>query len=345
MSVSPRLQYQIGRYGLYIALALGLLGVFAIGLAANTYLNPPVEEFPPEETDIQEFQSSVDTKATVIQSSSLYEEGETLENAPVYLFHLTPEVELIVNSNVPPDDEVTVEHELRLSHEAAFEEAPFWEEQQVLLEESQTTTDGTATSRMSLNVSEVVVELGQIDADRRGVGSVATDLVLETSYESSMYQVALSESTTFHTDGQAYWFDSHSVSDTQSQVIEREPQEQSPSLQSVGLFLLLGLGLVVAGVVVGVWQHRHADVSRLEQQVHHRKYSEWISEGTFPTEISDKHIYVSSLEDLVDIGIDTGKRVIYDPDIEAYGVVDGDILYYHATEPTTIQNWLEFREE
>lgn len=345
MSTLPRVRYQVGRYGLYIAVGLALLGLLAVGTAANSYLNPPVEEFPPEETDVQQFQSAVETEATVVQSSPLYEEGEVLVDQPVYFRDLTPEVQLTVRSEVPPGEQVTVEHSLVARSEAAFEDRPFWEDSRTLLAETEATTGGEVTSQVEFNVSAFAADLARVEDSTRGVGSVSTQLVLETSYESSTYEGRLADTTALQIDSRSYWFGDLGASDTRSQTVQREPREQSPDLRSVAGIGGLGVGLLLAGLAVGVWGRRHADISRLEQEVHHRKYSEWISDGTLPTEPSDRHIYVSSLEDLVDIGIDTGKRVIHDPDIEAYAVVDGDVLYYYSSDPTTIQTWLELTEQ
>jgi len=345
MSTLPRVRYQVGRYGLYIAVGLALLGVLAVGIAANSYLNPPVDEFPPEETNVQQFQSSVETEATVVQSSPLYEDGEVLVDQPVYFRDLTPEIQLTVRSEVPPGEQVTVEHSLVARSEAAFEDRPFWEDSRTLITETETTTDGVVTSEVGFDVSEFATELAGIEDSTRGVGSVSTQLVLETTYEGATYEGQLADTTALQIDSRSYWFGDLGAGDTRSQTVQAEPREQSPNLRSVAGLAGLGVGLVVAGLAVGVWGRRHADISRLEQEVHHRKYSEWISDGTLPTEPSDRHIYVSSLEDLVDIGIDTGKRVLHDPDIEAYAVVDGEVLYYYSSDPTTIQTWLELTEQ
>lgn len=345
MSTLARVRYQVGRYGLYIAVGLALLGLLAVGTAANSYLNPPVEEFPPEETNVQQFQSSLETEATVVQSSPLYEEGEVLVDQPVYFRELTPEVEFTVVSAAPPGEQVTIEHRLVARSEASFEDRPFWEDSRTVLAGNGTTTGGEVTSRARFNVSAFATDLARVDDSTRGVGAVSTQLVLETTYESPTYEGQLVDTTALQIDGRSYWFGDLAASETRSQTVQPEPREQSPDVRSVAGIAGLGVGLVVAGLAVGVWGRRYADISRLEQEVHHRKYSEWISDGTLPTEPSDRHIYVSSLEDLVDIGIDTGKRVIHDPDIEAYAVVDNEVLYYYSSDPTTIQTWLELTEQ
>jgi hypothetical protein len=41
-------------------------------------------------------------------------------------------------------------------------------------------------------------------------------------------------------------------------------------------------------------------------------------------------VYVSHLADLVDVAIDTNKRVIYDAAEKMFFVIDDPILYYHS---------------
>jgi hypothetical protein len=74
--------------------------------------------------------------------------------------------------------------------------------------------------------------------------------------------------------------------------------------------------------------------------VYRERYAEWISNGEFPTDTDKRYVTISSLEDLVDIAIDSNKRVIYDETLDAYGVADGDIVYYYGDEGD-IDSWLD----
>jgi hypothetical protein len=97
-------------------------------------------------------------------------------------------------------------------------------------------------------------------------------------------------------------------------------------LPTIGGVVALGLGLAVAGL----WFTRLRDVGEdLDRQIQHQRYVEWISEGTLDVVDTDEGISVSTVEDLVDVAIDTDKRVIYDPERELYAVVDDKTIYYH----------------
>jgi hypothetical protein len=136
-----------------------------------------------------------------------------------------------------------------------------------------------------------------------------------------------------------------SATETHSQTTPGETRQQPPDLPFVIGLGLLGIALIAGGTGAAFWSSRIADVRGLEEQVYRYRYDEWISEGDFPTDAGKQYVYINSLEDLVDIAIDTGKRVIHDPELESYGVVDDDLVYYHASDPMTIDSWVNFTRE
>jgi hypothetical protein len=97
---------------------------------------------------------------------------------------------------------------------------------------------------------------------------------------------------------------------------------------------------VLSGVFT-YWSSRKVDIEELKMQIDRAQFSEWISEGDFPSGQNRQYVYIESLEDLVDVAIDVNKRVIYDPEIETYAVPDGDIVYYHAVDPQAVSSWLD----
>ncbi len=63
-----------------------------------------------------------------------------------------------------------------------------------------------------------------------------------------------------------------------------------------------------------------------QKSVDHRKFREWISEGSVSL-VNSSHVQINSLEGLVDLAIDLDKRVIYDPSRQKYFVPDENMLY------------------
>lgn len=148
----------------------------------------------------------------------------------------------------------------------------------------------------------------------------------------------------------AYWIignQTASVTETQTRQIdsgepstppEPEPLEGDPNMTLVAILALLG-SVLLAGAGGIAKTAPKLDTAELEKQVEHEEYSEWISEGELRLDGDTEFVYVSSIEDLVNVGIDTDKRVIYDPDLSVYTVTDGDITYYYSTEPSDIERW------
>jgi hypothetical protein len=93
----------------------------------------------------------------------------------------------------------------------------------------------------------------------------------------------------------------------------------------------LGASFVVVGVVVAGlhYRGRRRSIAALERDVHHERYADWLSQGRLPRTDSLTTVRVDSLEGLVDIGIDTGERVIHDPECDRYAVLRGGVEYYY----------------
>lgn len=99
-----------------------------------------------------------------------------------------------------------------------------------------------------------------------------------------------------------------------------------PSLRDAGA----GLGSVIAfGLALAVWRTRIGigDFDAFRRHYERVRYVEWISRGTIPATGKYARVPVETLLDLVDIGIDSDKRVIHDPTTEIYAVVDGNLMY------------------
>ncbi|WP_241996948.1 DUF5305 family protein, partial [Halorubrum sp. SD626R] len=70
-------------------------------------------------------------------------------------------------------------------------------------------------------------------------------------------------------------------------------------------------------------------------------FSEWITRGTFPSEREyEATVLVDDLEGLVDVAIDTNKRVIKDEQLGVSTVLDGDYVYVYVRPDSPAEDWL-----
>jgi len=75
-------------------------------------------------------------------------------------------------------------------------------------------------------------------------------------------------------------------------------------------------------------------ISKNRMDIERNRYKEWITEGS--VELQDMlPIKIFSLQGLVDLAIDLDKRVIYDPGINKYFILDEDIAYIYDPEYTS----------
>jgi hypothetical protein len=102
----------------------------------------------------------------------------------------------------------------------------------------------------------------------------------------------------------------------------------------------VGISLIFAGVGLLSWNSQKTEIEELEDAVTREQYSEWISDGEFPTDLDKQHIYIDSLKNLVDIAIDTNSRIIYDSSIDGYSIVTDDVVYYYAADPASFSTWI-----
>jgi hypothetical protein len=364
MSTSDRVKYQAAIYGGIVGAVLVVLGVAAIVTGGYLYMNPPTPEEPtapdgPEPvTETIEFRTSIQHSAEVVEPTPLYEDPAAvspIENQPVYFRNGTPDLQLEAVAELPADQSVNVtSHNLTVYREVTFEGTTFWDEERVLASDSGTVEDGQLSVGHELDIAAVSARDSEIANAVSGAGSVSSGIRLRTEYNSEAGDGTLTVESDLQITGQAYWLTNNELEDVATEeVVVSAPEEggdqaapePDPNLTVVGGLALLGIVLIGGGIGLARWSSRDADVRELEEKVHRSRYDEWISEGDFPTDAGKQYVYINALEGLVDIAIDTGKRVIYDPELETYGVVDDDLVYYHASDPTTIDSWVNFTRE
>lgn len=346
MDLQTRVVFQLALYGGAIGGGLILLGLLSFGGAGYVATNPPVEEIPGEEIDVQQFSTDVSHSAIVTRQTPLYDRGEELSDMPVYFTNVTPRLTVSITTSVPGDRSVDVTHRLTVTHVATFNDREFWSRERVLVDEGTTVQDGEYRSNVTIEIPEVLAGLESAQSATDGIGTMSTNLQLETTYSAASesggtYEGSLSATAPLELTDPAYWVDG-SLSDSQTHSQRTEPgvRELPPDMGTVGLLAGLGLLSIVAGGGVLRWRSTSVDLRTLENEVVRSRYDEWISNGEFPTGSGNRYIHITSLEDLVDVGIDSNKRVIYDPNLDTYCVADGDLIYYHAADPTNIESWL-----
>ena len=297
-----------------------------------------------------------------------YEEDEVLTRAPAYFYEYTPELTFNVTANTTRD--VPVELTTRLVREETITTDRGDEENEtidtnsrLLMYRQDTVTDGQVTNRRTFDVRDDLEGPAEAVAAEypESITALNTSLRLTVDYRTepingTVYSGTVNVTPSLESNDDAYWLTGDqqvTISKTQTRIIEpaatntsgatgptgpSEPVRGEPNMQLVALLAILGVVAVASGGAVGANAPR-LDQEALRKEIAHNQYSEWISEGELLLDSGNEFVYVTSIEDLVNVGIDANKRVIYDPDLSVYTVSDGDVTYYYTTEPADLQRW------
>lgn len=347
MSASDRATHQLALNWRIASGILIVIGLAALGGAGYTAMTPGVEEQPPQEVDVKEFEATLNHSAVVQKDNSLYNRGDRLLNQPRYTFQATPELTLSAVASVPDDRKVTVSHELLLLVRASADGRNFLERERLLVEREGTVSNGRFVAKKTVNASALQSELNRIREDVGTLGTVSSDIRLLTTYETestqgTIYQGTLRASGTLQFSEVGYWLSSNfSAAATERSSVGGGVRELSTNWLLVGVLGGVGfVSLLLAALVAFRWRAR-IDVEEVDLRIERAQHSEWISDGDFPMSQDAQYVYIDSLEGIVDIAIDTNKRVIYDEEIDAYAVADDDLIYYYALDSRAVSSWLD----
>jgi hypothetical protein len=301
-------------------------------------------------------------------SQQAYEEDEVLTRPPAYFYQYTPELTFNVTANTTQN--VSVDLTTRLSREEEVvtdredeDSEVVYTNDRLLMYRQDTVTDGRVTNRRAFDVEDDLEgPADDVAADfPASATSLNTQLLLTVDYRTepingTVYSGTLNVTPSLESNSDAYWLTGDqqaNVSKTQTRTIEpaepvgagttgqpAEPTESTgePNMRLVALLAMLGSVAVASGGAIAA-KAPQFDEEELEKEIAHNQYSEWISEGDVLIDSDNEFVSVNSIEDLVNVGIDANKRVIYDPDLSVYTVSDGDVTYYYTTEPANLQRW------
>lgn len=326
-----RAKLLIADHGRTLAVVLAVIGVVALASAGWIYATPPTTTVT-DQTERQTIESTLHPSAVVTGESALYRPGERLTDQPVYLTNAAPTLTLDLRTTVPEGQSVAVNQRIELVTRATHEGEVFWQQSRLLDRRSVTTTNGTVQSSTSIDVPQVKSNLAPKRNELGSAGSLSVFVRVTTEYETNRYTGTLNRTTRLRLSEETYEIDPLTLQTTESTPVTREIVVPS---RDATAYLLPGavgvIGLASAAVVGWLWRRRE-QWDGLSDEIHRARYGEWISSGRLPPGIGTEYVQVSSLEDLVDVGIDMGKRVIHDPDRDRYAVIDGEVVYWYGDD-------------
>ena len=326
---SPRFQLLIARYGRRFAVALAIAGAILLLAAGWMALTPPTTT-EPETVGSQTVATSAETSAVVTGEDDLWERGTVLRDNPVYLTNATPVVNVTARTSAPPNASTEVTHDVRLRITARRDGDVIWEDTELLVREEVTVENGTATSTTSIDVSDLQPRLARLQERFAGVATIEVHLVVVADYDTGRYAGRLEDSSRLQVTDRAYWLEDDVAASNQHAATATRTVTHSPNWAVVLSIALLGLlALTAAG---GVFATRPDDleVDAIREELHRRKYDEWISTGSIPMWVGQHYVELDSLEGVVDVAIDTKERVVHDERRDLFAVISGEVVYYYS---------------
>lgn len=331
-TTSIRLRYLIAKRGRSLAVVLLLVGALLLAGAGAVYATPPTTEVT-DQTDKRTVTANLSTAATVTGNTSLYEQGTTLRDQPVYLFGATPVAELTLMTTLPEGADGSVEQRIDLAYSARRGSETFWQRTQPLA--TKTTESGSeTTTTVSLSMRDVRDQLSahRDEFGQAGVTSVAVRISVR--YTVDQYEGTITETFPVTFGDQWYTIAGETRSQTHSTPVTRTTtipvRDRLPFLLPGGVGLVLLLGGLLAGLTAR--RRDGVSISELADDIHHARYAEWISGGSLPEAASESVVRIDSLEALVDVAIDSRKRVVFDADCGRYAVLDGGVQYRYTPD-------------
>ncbi|QLK27718.1 DUF5305 domain-containing protein [Natrinema zhouii] len=330
---NPRLKLVLASHGRAITIALLVVGVLAIIATGWAVANPMTTTTP--QFSEERVTTGAGTSAVVTESGTLWAEGDRLEDSSVYFLNATPELTVQPETTLRDEaggaavEDGDVTHELRLRYEATRDGSTFWNESHEILAESASVENGVATSTATIDVESYRERQRQLEREVSGVGSIELSMELRVEYDTGRQQGTLTATTPVEITDDAYWLgNSLSDSATHSYRSGTARTTESRSTALIGGLSVLGT-LSLAGAAL-VARRSPTDLEAARRAVHERRYAEWISRGSIPMWIGDYHVSLDTLEDVVDVAIDTNERVVHDTQRGLFAVVNDGVVYYYS---------------
>jgi len=285
---------------------------------------------------------SVDHGAVVQEASLAFDEGAVLQNRSVYFRQVTPILNgtvTITHEGSPSDVSTTTDLRLVVR---SVDGGP--ESGRVLWAVSEpirtVESSGTRPTQIpfAVNVSEHIETAARTQEDLRTTqGQSQVLLVAETRAQATVAGERVSQTRRdqlrirprgglYAVTAATAGAQTESVSETVAVPVETDP------VRAYGSLLAVLAGLVVGAGILWLDREGQLDVpagtaSAIESAKERESFDEWISRGRVPaTEGGERVVDVDSLEDLVDVAIDSDRRVIEDGSGE-FAVFDGRTRY------------------
>ncbi|WP_248896982.1 DUF5305 family protein [Haloplanus halobius] len=328
MYALTRFKHLVWSHGPTIVVAFLILTLGGAAMTGWMQVNPKTTTVT-DHHDRQTAELEAGTLAVVDGENGLYPEGAHLRNKPFHFYDSTPTVTLVTTTSIPEATQADISHRVSLVYRVVRGDEQYWEQRRTIQRTQATGT--TVASNATLDMVSVHDKARQIARKAGGDASVVVQVEIHTQYTTGNYEGEITKTLAVEHGSEMFslphgtWTQDHSRTSTRTVTLDR------PWWMETGPPFATGLG-ILGLLAVGITRRRIGDPERLEYEVHRERYREWISTGVVSSDLPVT-VTADTLEDLVDVAIDKGERVMHDRDSGHYFVlVDGSA--YVFTPPT-----------
>ncbi len=340
-----RLRAAIDEWFIVVVVALLALGLVGGWAAYGAVATPDDEEVDHQTVEAWSTTGGFEHSATVQEENEVFPVGPELADRPVYFTEISPDLDATFGYWYDaPSGDVTIDVEAeRVIRSVDDEDGEYWSTNETL-EESSEQALGPGEEHVttfSVDVPAMMNETDRVEESLGGsAGTVETVVVVHVAMEGTIDGEAVDRIETYELaieDGGA----TYSVDAPAADERAEERTEEVATASSTGFFgplgpiLLAFVSICALGALVitrrnGTLAPSAAELDRVREQHEREEFDDWISRGSLPDSVRDRsRIEVATLEDLVDVAIDSDRRVIEDERVGGYYVVDGDSLYVY----------------
>jgi len=330
-----------------------LLVVVALAGGWMTYAAYAVEEEPEvKEVVASEWSTSPGFRhsATVERPNPLYEIDEEVSNKPVYYTSITPSLNGMYRFEYTATEggNLDIVTDIRMVlRETDGSGAVYWSQTESIVRKEKTDVEPQQPVRTEFTVDVPSVRQ-RMESIKSGLGAnmgneevvlvLTTRMQGEINGESANFaeehrvRVSIAENTYTVETGEE-GMQGRSFETTEN--VEVEPEPDNTRMVISPILLLVSLGLLF-GLVVAKRKDVIMPTERQLLTMERREFNEWISTGSLSDDVLQdgrrSFVLVDSIEGIVDIAIDCGRRVIEDRDESLLAVIDEDVVYVYEYE-------------
>ena len=326
------------------------------------YLTYATHVAPGEETEQLEGPGWTSTgafthQAAVTEDTTVFEQGDVLQDRTSYFTQIAPVLggrfsygyELDPGAGTAGETDLGAAANLTLVVRSVADGTELWRfEEPLAAESAESLAPGeTLTVPFAVNVTELRMRISDVREELgASPGETEVRVVSQLSLTGTRIGEPVDRTRTYEVGldpGESVYrvTADDPVTDSASRTVERTVTATYGPIRSVGAPLLLLGGLVAlsglaAGARRGEFEVSAVTRERMEYQAVAGEFEEWLTRGEIPDAAMDRpRVPVESLEGLVDVAIDSNRRVIEDRD-RGYCVVLGDDVTYAYEIPAAV---------